>query len=97
VKVKFTLKRAMKAHMGSKCIAVLCSLTSVLDGGGWSTPRHGRFTPGKRPGTDCKGGEYICALLGYCATSRGNCLTTFRDNMSVPSSRVKILSSNLDP
>ena len=23
--------------------------TSVLDGGGWSTPRHGRFTPGKEP------------------------------------------------
>jgi hypothetical protein len=25
------------------------SLTSALDGGGWSTPRHGRFTPGKDP------------------------------------------------
>jgi hypothetical protein len=23
------------------------SLTSALDGGGWSTPRPGRFTPGK--------------------------------------------------
>ena len=23
--------------------------TSVLDGGGWSTPRPGRFTPGKDP------------------------------------------------
>ena len=23
------------------------SLTSALDGGGWSTPRTGRFTPGK--------------------------------------------------
>jgi len=23
------------------------SLTSALDGGGWSTPRLGRFTPGK--------------------------------------------------
>jgi hypothetical protein len=23
------------------------SLTSALDGGGWSTPRHGRFTPEK--------------------------------------------------
>ena len=25
------------------------SLTSALDGGGWSTPRLGRFTPGKDP------------------------------------------------
>jgi len=25
------------------------SLTSALDEGGWSTPRPGRFTPGKHP------------------------------------------------
>jgi len=25
------------------------SLTSALDGGGWSKPRLGRFTPGKDP------------------------------------------------
>jgi len=25
------------------------SLTSALDGGGWSTPRSGRFTPEKDP------------------------------------------------
>jgi len=25
------------------------SLTWALDGGGWSTPRPGRFTPGKDP------------------------------------------------
>jgi len=25
------------------------SLTSALDGGGWSTPRSYRFTPGKDP------------------------------------------------
>ena len=31
----------------------------------------------------------ICALLGYYAASCGNCLPTFRDNVSVPSSRVK--------
>jgi len=30
-----------------------------------------------------------CALLGYYAASSGNFLTTFRDNLSVPSSRVK--------
>jgi hypothetical protein len=31
----------------------------------------------------------ICALLGYYAVSCGNCLPTFRHNVSVPSSRVK--------
>jgi hypothetical protein len=31
----------------------------------------------------------ICGLLGYYAASYGNCLPTFRDNVSVPSSRVK--------
>ena len=35
--------------------------------------------PGKEP----------CALLGYCAACSGNSLATFRDNISVPSSRVK--------
>jgi hypothetical protein len=34
----------------------------------------------------------ICALLGYYASSCGNCLPTFRDNVWVPSSRVKIPS-----
>jgi hypothetical protein len=33
--------------------------------------------------------DKICALLGYYAASCGNCLPTFRDNVSVPSSRVK--------
>jgi hypothetical protein len=31
----------------------------------------------------------ICGLLGYYAASCGNCLPTFRDNVWVPSSRVK--------
>jgi hypothetical protein len=31
----------------------------------------------------------ICALLGYYAASSGNRLTTFRDSVSVPASRVK--------
>jgi len=30
-----------------------------------------------------------CALLCYYAASSGNCLPTFRDNISVPSSRFK--------
>jgi hypothetical protein len=28
---------------------IALSLTSARDGGGWSTPRPGRFTPGKDP------------------------------------------------
>jgi hypothetical protein len=31
----------------------------------------------------------ICASLGYCAAYGGNSLPTFRDNLTVPSSRVK--------
>ena len=30
--------------------------TLALDGGGWSMPHPGRFTPGKDPGTHCIGG-----------------------------------------
>jgi hypothetical protein len=36
-----------------------------------------------------KVGFEICALLGYNAASSGNPLPTFRNNVSVPSSRVK--------
>ena len=36
-----------------------------------------------------RGVDEICGLLGYYAASCGNCLPTFRDNVSVPSSRVK--------
>jgi hypothetical protein len=37
----------------------------------------------------------VCGLLGYYTASCGNYLPTFRDNVSVPSSRVKIPSRNL--
>ena len=37
--VKFTPEHAMKAQSST------LSLTSALDGGGWLTPRPGRFTP----------------------------------------------------
>jgi hypothetical protein len=39
----------------------------------------------------------ICALLGCYAASCGNCLPTFRDNVSVPSSQVKSPSSKQLP
>jgi len=32
-----------------------------------------------------------CAVMGYYAASNGNLLLTFRDNLSVPSSRVLTL------
>jgi len=39
----------MKAQKGSRGTAVLAE----LDGGGLSTPCHGRLNPGKILGTDC--------------------------------------------
>jgi len=41
VKVKFTLEQAMKAGEGK--FGSTLSLTSVLDGGGWSMPCPGRW------------------------------------------------------
>jgi hypothetical protein len=34
---------------GEQMYSYTLSLTSVLDGGGWSTPHPGRFTPGNDP------------------------------------------------
>jgi hypothetical protein len=48
VKVQFALEQATKAQRGSRYSSTP-SLTSVLDGVGKSTPRPGRFTPGKHP------------------------------------------------
>jgi hypothetical protein len=47
--VKFTLEQAKRSPKGSRCIDLLFPLTFALDGGGWSTPRTGRFAPGKDP------------------------------------------------
>jgi hypothetical protein len=41
----------------------------------------------------CHNRSKICALLGNYAAYSGNCLPTFRDNLSIPTSRVKNLSS----
>ena len=38
-----------KAHKGQKRYRFTLSLASAQDGGGWSTPRPGRFTPRKDP------------------------------------------------
>jgi hypothetical protein len=45
VQVKFTLEQATKARGG--VVYLTLSLTSALDRSGWSTPRPGRFIPGK--------------------------------------------------
>jgi hypothetical protein len=45
-KVKVTLEQATKAQRRSRCIALLFFNLGVR-WGGWSTPRHGRFTAGK--------------------------------------------------
>ena len=47
INLKFALEQAIKVHRGSKRYSSTLSLTSALDGGGWLTPRPGRFTPGK--------------------------------------------------
>ena len=64
-KVKFTLEQAMKAHRGSRDVAVLSlSLTSALDRGGRLTSRLGRFTPGKN--TPYPLHRKLCGSLGRC-------------------------------
>jgi hypothetical protein len=47
-KVKITPEQDTKVQRGSRYSSTL-SLTSALEVGGWSTPRPGRFTPGKDP------------------------------------------------
>jgi len=44
-KKNVTLEQAIKAHRGEQRYSSTPSLTSALDGGGWLTPRSGRFTP----------------------------------------------------
>ena len=49
VTVKFPLEQATKTQRWEKRYSSILTLTSALDEGGWSTPRPGRFTPGKDP------------------------------------------------
>ena len=48
VKVMCKLEQTTKARRGGERYSSTLSLTSVLDGGGWSTPRPGRFTSRER-------------------------------------------------
>jgi hypothetical protein len=71
VKIKFALEQATKAQRGGRGITTL-SLTLLLDGGRWSTPRPDRFTPGKDPvpivrrvgGPQCRSGWKISPPTG---------------------------------
>ena len=60
----------VRVHITIMVIYTL-SLTSALDGGGLSSPRPGRFNPGKRPGTHSIGYRLgPRADLGGCGKSR---------------------------
>jgi hypothetical protein len=48
VKVKVTLEQATKAQRGEQMYNSILPSTSALDGGGWSAPSPGRFTPRER-------------------------------------------------
>ena len=68
--------------MVGRAIAVLFLQPRHVDGGGWSAPLPGRFTPGERPGTHCTGG-WIGPRAGQeaCGKSR-----LHRDSIPGPSS-----------
>ena len=69
-KVKFTLEKAKKAQRGSRGIALLFFNFGPRRGG-WSTPRHGRFTPGKDLVPHCTGGWVgLRAALDGCGKFR---------------------------
>jgi hypothetical protein len=51
-----------------------------------NTPKNTRVILGFRSDVDEK-----CALLGYYVASSGNSLPTFRDNLSIPSSRSRMV------
>jgi hypothetical protein len=63
----------------------------------WAITQRVVITPYRRFGTNCRvpssgfrrGVDESCALLGYYAASSDNSLPAFRDNLSIPSSRVK--------
>ena len=49
LKLKFTLEQGTKDQRGSRGIALLFFFNLGARWGGWSTPRPGRFTPGRDP------------------------------------------------
>jgi len=69
VEVKVTLEQVMKAQRGVDDSPTL-SLTSTLNGGGWSSPRLGRFSLGKDPVPGTGGWVDPRAHLDGCGKSR---------------------------
>jgi len=61
------------------------SITSATDKVSYRRQALSRIAPGKRTLV-----PENCAFLGYFAASSGNSLSTFRNKLSVPSSRVRI-------
>ena len=49
VKGKVLPRTGQEGPLGEQMYSYTLLSTSALDGGGWSTPRPGRFTPGKDP------------------------------------------------
>jgi hypothetical protein len=70
-KGKLHSRTGHKGPEGEKRYNYTLSLTLALVGGGWSTPRPGRFTPGERPGTHfIEGWVDSMAGLDRCGKSR---------------------------
>ena len=51
LRVKFSQEQARRPRGGEQMYSSTLPSTSALDGGGWSTPRSGRFIPWKDPVT----------------------------------------------
>jgi len=67
---------------GQKIYSSTLSLTTALEGDGWSASRPGRFSPRERPGTHCTGGWVGPRdSLDRCGKSR-----LHRDSIPGPSS-----------
>jgi hypothetical protein len=82
----FAPELALKAH-GKERYNSTFSLAVVLDGGGWSTPRSGRFTPGKKFHTHCTGDWVVSrgVLDGYGKSRR------LKDSIRRPTARSESL------
>jgi hypothetical protein len=83
---KFYVKRCLYIYI--YIVFCACIFKAEADDSALKKPRHVALSE-NTCNWDCVCLFEICALLGYYAASYGNCLPTFRDNVSVPSSRVK--------
>jgi hypothetical protein len=82
LRVMFTPEQAIKVQRGEQRYSSTLSLTSALDGSGWLTPRSGRFTPWKKPGTHgigrwvaVRAGPDKCGIFNPTGIRFPDCLT----------------------